>query len=51
MYRIFMGPYRKVVWGDAFVCQSVWSDNEDYMLLYNKPCDEISLEALAKKIF
>ena len=35
---------------DAFACQSVWSDNEDGVLLGNNPHDVMGLDALAKSI-
>ena len=35
---------------DAFVSQSVWSDNEDDVSLGNKPRDMMGLDALADNI-
>ena len=35
---------------DAFTCQSVWSDNEDGVLLGNKTHAVMGLDALAESI-
>ena len=37
-------------WKDIFVCQSVWSDNEDGVLIDNKPWDVMGRDALAENI-
>ena len=45
-----MVPYRKMYGEDKFVCQSVWSNTEDYVTLSNKPYDLMGLEALPDNI-
>ena len=37
-------------WEDAFVCQSVWSNNEDDVSLGNKPRDTMGLDKLDENI-
>ena len=49
-FRIFMGTYRKMYGEDVFVCQSVWSRNEDDVFLSNKSNDVMDLDALSEDI-
>ena len=45
-----MGLYRKYVWGRHIFFQSVWYNNEDYVLLGNKPYDMMGLDSLSDNI-
>ena len=43
-------PTEKMYWEDAFVCHSVWSNNEDDVSPGNKPRDMMVLDKLADNI-